>query len=237
MIIRCVWEHNGEDSILYAVDYPGAFTRGETLEAAKRKMSGEIGSFCAWSGIPAPIIGGIEIVQEAVCTLCVRDADSDVLFEAEKAPLTEQEYMQLKALVLRSAADFLTLYEAVPDQEIALAPPRSTFYGQVPATAREMYEHTKSVNAYYFAEIGVKADHDGDILCCRRRGFEALERQMGYLENTVIDGSYGESWTLRKMLRRFLWHDRIHARAMYRRAVQTWGGEAVPDVFAFAGTI
>lgn len=44
MIISCVWEHNGKDTLLYAVDYVGAYTRGESLEVAKKKMPQEIAS-------------------------------------------------------------------------------------------------------------------------------------------------------------------------------------------------
>ena len=45
MIIYCVWEHNGNDTLLYAIDYIGAYTRGESLEIAKAKMPGEIISY------------------------------------------------------------------------------------------------------------------------------------------------------------------------------------------------
>ena len=34
MKINCVWEHNGNDSILYASDFVGAFTRGASKEEA-----------------------------------------------------------------------------------------------------------------------------------------------------------------------------------------------------------
>lgn len=47
MTINCVWEHNGRDTLLYAVDFVGAYTRGETLEAAVRKMQAEIWSVMA----------------------------------------------------------------------------------------------------------------------------------------------------------------------------------------------
>ena len=65
-------------------------------------------------------------------------------------------------------------------------------------------------------------------------GFARLERQEGYLENPIFSGSWGEDWTLRKLLRRFLWHDRIHAKAMYRMALRTFDPGTVPDVFRFA---
>ena len=96
-----------------------------------------------------------------------------------------------------------------------------------------MYEHTKNVNEYYFAEIDVDADNNGNIYECRKRGFELLEERVDYLNNTTIEGSYGEDWSLRKLLRRFIWHDRIHARAMYRMATRLFGKESIENPFYF----
>jgi len=233
MTINCVWEHNGRDTLLYAVDFVGAYTRGETLEAAVRKMQAEICSYLKWCGKKAVTSMDIVIIEEKVSELAICDADSDVLFESEKAPLTAEEYIKLKALALKSAQDFLALYDSVPDKNATAAPERKTFYGQVPRTANEMYEHTKNVNTYYFAEIAVEADHDGNIYECRKRGFEALESNPDFLQNTVRKGSYGEDWSLRKVLRRFIWHDRIHARAMYRMAIKVFGAEHVANPFCF----
>ena len=233
MTINCVWEHNGRDTLLYAVDFVGAYTRGETLEAAVRKMQAEICSYLKWCGKKAVTSMDIVIIEEKVSELAICDADSNVLFESEKAPLTAEEYIKLKALALKSAQDFLALYDSVPDKNATAAPERKTFYGQVPRTANEMYEHTKNVNTYYFAEIAVEADHDGNIYECRKRGFEALESNPDFLQNTVRKGSYGEDWSLRKVLRRFIWHDRIHARAMYRMAIKVFGAENVVNPFCF----
>ena len=233
MTINCVWEHNGRDTLLYAVDFVGAYTRGETLEAAVRKMQAEICSYLKWCGKKAVTGMDIAIIEEKVSELAICDADSDVLFESEKAPLTAEEYIKLKALALKSAQDFLALYDSVPDKNATAAPERKTFYGQVPRTANEMYEHTKNVNTYYFAEIAVDADHDGNIYECRKRGFEALESNPDFLQNTVRKGSYGEDWSLRKVLRRFIWHDRIHAKAMYRMATKVFGAESIVNPFCF----
>ena len=233
MTINCVWEHNGRDTLLYAVDFVGAYTRGETLEAAVRKMQAEICSYLKWCGKKAVTSMDIVIIEEKVSELAICDADSDVLFESEKALLTAEEYIKLKALALKSAQDFLALYDSVPDKNATAAPERKTFYGQVPRTANEMYEHTKNVNTYYFAEIAVDADHDGNIYECRKRGFEALESSPDFLQNTVRKGSYGEDWSLRKVLRRFIWHDRIHARAMYRMAIKVFGAESIVNPFYF----
>ncbi len=173
MTINCVWEHNAGDTLLYAVEPIGAYARGESLAIAKAKMPGEIVSYRKWLGEDIPDSLEVAIAGEKSSELAIRDADSDVLFESERAPLPREEYETLKALALKSARDFLALYDSIPDKGTAAIAERSTFYGPVPRTADEMYEHTKNVNAYYFAEIEVAADNDGDIYECRKRGFEA----------------------------------------------------------------
>ena len=147
---------------------------------------------------------------------------------AKNRPLTAEEYEARKALALRSAEDFLTLYRSIPDKTHTTLPQRETFYGDVPLTAEEMYRHTKN------GEIGVEIGNEPDILICRRAGFAALERQPRYLHNAVFHGSYDEDWTLRKVLRRFVWHDRIHGRAMWRMACALCGSRRVADPYRFA---
>ena len=181
MKVKCVWEHNGDDSILYASNFIGAFTRGKSKCEAIGKMSSEISAYLKWKGA------------------LTWDADSDVLFDEEKKPLSMAEYEELKSLALKSARDFLTMYEAVPDKDKSVLPVRQTFYGEIPRSAYEMYEHTKNVNAYYFGEIGVQADNNGTIEECRKRGFELLEHQPEFLENKVYLGSYDEEWSLREV--------------------------------------
>ena len=233
MKIPCFWEHNRGDTLLYAVDLPGAYARGENLPAAIAKMTAEIKSYLAWKGDPVPDLIEIVIAEEKESELDIRDADSDAIFDSEKAPLTREEYEVLKALALRSAKDFQALYESIPDKDAGLSPIRKTFYGQVPHTAREMYVHTKSVNAYYFGEIGIEADNEGNIYECRRRGFEALEAHPHFLQMPAAEGSYGEYWSVRKMLRRFIWHDRIHGRAMWRGACRMFGVNGIENPFRF----
>lgn len=232
--MRCVWEHNGNDTLLYSVDCVGAYTRGSTLEAAISKMSAEIEAYSLWCGQKCSQEPIVEIVQEKDSNLQIADADSDVLFDSETAPLSMEEYVELKALVLKSATDFYALYSSISNKDESCLPQRQTFYGAVPRTAQEMYEHTKNVNAYYFAEIDVDVDNEGTICDCRKRGFERLEQTPSFLNNMVIEGSYDELWTLRKVMRRFLWHDRIHARAMYRMAIKTFGAFGADNRFKFS---
>ena len=107
--MRCVWEHNGNDTLLYSVDYVGAYTRGSSLEAAMSKMSAEIEAYSLWRGQDCRHETDVQIVQEKDSDLQLADADSDILFDSEKAPLSREEYEELKALVLKSASDFYGL--------------------------------------------------------------------------------------------------------------------------------
>ena len=130
MKIECIWEHNGDDTLLYAKDYVGAYTRGENLDVAFQKMESEISTYSAWLGNEMEEKIDVVIVQEKDSDLEIRDADSDVIFVAEEKPLTMSEYIVLRDLALKSAADFLKLYESIPDKTISTLPERKTFYGQ-----------------------------------------------------------------------------------------------------------
>lgn len=234
MKINCVWEHNGDDSILYANNFVGAFTRGASKEEAILKMPQEIRRYQLWLGETPLDNYDVEIVQEKKSDLKISDADSDVLFTTEERPLTAEEYKYLKSLAMKSAEDFYALYLSFPDKHKSVLPNRKTFYGSVPRTAEEMYQHTKNVNEYYFSEVGAEANNEGTIVSCRAKGFESLETITNYLTLETVTGSYDEQWSVRKILRRFIWHDRIHSKAMYRMGILTFGTDVIPDIFGFS---
>lgn len=106
MEIKCIWEHNGDDSLLYAQNCVGAFTRGESLAVVMAKMPEEIKSYMSWKGEAVPEEVSVIIVQEKESKLNIKDADSDVLFDEEECALTLDEYTRLKELALKSAKDF-----------------------------------------------------------------------------------------------------------------------------------
>ena len=116
MKIKCVREHNGNDSLIYSGNLIGAYTRGVSKEDALKKMESEIISYCAWAGQSVTLPLDIIITQEKVSELTVRDADSDVIFDSERTGLTISDYNRLKELALKSAADFYRLYDSFPDK-------------------------------------------------------------------------------------------------------------------------
>lgn len=80
----------------------------------------------------------------------------------------------------------------------------------------------------------MEIENEGSIASCRARDFEVLESIAGYVSLETVTGSYDEQWSVRKVLRRFIWHDMIHAKAMYRTGIRVFGVDVIPDVFSFA---
>ena len=142
MDVKCIWEHNGNDTILYARDYVGAFTRGKSLKEAVEKMPMEITSYLEWLDQDYEEEMKVFIVQEKESKLDIKDADSDVLFFSEELEMKMEEYQELKEIAMKSAKDFLALYQAISNKNRSCLVNRNTFYGQVPRTAEEMYQHT-----------------------------------------------------------------------------------------------
>lgn len=223
--INVILEYNTKGYLAYCQDYPGAFSRGATKEQAFSKIKNELKSYLSWIGYRSFYLDSYEIkvVQSKQSTLAIHDADTDILFDSEKKPISRETFEEWKHLVLRSASDFLAMYEAIPDQNFSNQPLRKTFYGVVPRSAKEMYEHTNEVTAYYMNGLSIKMPLSSDIISNRILAMELLEEQHELLNNNIFYAPDGEAWTLSKVMRRFLWHDRIHAKAMYRMAVLIWG--------------
>ena len=76
--------------------------------------------------------------------------------------------------------------------------------------------HDGFANRYEFDLMGLK------VIDLSGNGYTVLHWLSILLENRVFEGSWDECWTLRKLLRRFIWHDRIHGRAMVRMMERTF---------------
>ena len=143
------------------------------------------------------------------------------------------EYTRLKLLCLKSAHDFAALYRSIPQPKRALIKSRQTFYGKIPASSYEMLTHTNQTLAYYAAAIGLSHENDPDFVKNRQKLFALLESTPDFLRLGICVAPDGELWTVRKLLRRLLWHDRIHARALYRHAVTFWARDRIANPFLF----
>ena len=85
MKVKCVWEHNGDDSILYASNFMVHLQEVNLSVKPIGKMSSEISAYLKWKGALTWDVPEPEIIQEKVSTLTISDADSDVLLTRRKS--------------------------------------------------------------------------------------------------------------------------------------------------------
>ncbi len=212
-------ETNGKGFHGYLVELPGAFVRGSTEKQAVSKIPSEAESYLHWLGLERSSFPEAQIVQRHQCRLMVEDADNEILLHADRDVLSPRGYRDLVELVRFSGITFTLLYEsAVMKDWVDEARDRRTFYGTNKKTIREIHDHVKRTQHYYLSRLNIP------VVWKEREDF--MEIRESYLDKTrlllekndssrvyVVDD---EEWTLKKVLRRFVWHDRIHGKAITR---------------------
>ena len=212
-------ETNGIGFHGFIVELPGAFVRGSTLEEAVSKVPNEARSYLAWLGKEWAQFSKARVVQTHRSGLMVEDADCEILLSVDSHPMSEKEFRSLVELTKFSGHIFTKLYESTTFRDwIDEARIRTTFYGQNKKTIREIFDHVKRTQYYYLSRAGVhfKEDEAESFLRIRDLAIDDIARLFRESGNSKIYHVDKEKWTLKKILRRFIWHDRIHGKAITR---------------------
>lgn len=212
-------ETNGNGFHGFIVELPGAFVRGPTEEEALHKAPMETRSYLSWLGQEQVQFPKARIVQTHRCRLMVEDADCEILLDDDRRLMSDREFRSLVELVEYSGLAFTKLYDSTELKGwIDEARVRTTFYGPNKKTIQEIFDHVKRTQYYYLSRTGVRFAEDEEESFPRIRNFcirvlTSLFREDG---NSKIYNVDNEAWTLKKILRRFIWHDRIHGKAITR---------------------
>jgi len=214
--MRIIYETNGKGFLGWLVDLPGAYIRGRTVEEARSKIGQEIKAYESWLGIETDCAKEYtESIQE--CKLHVEDADTDILFDTEladfEAPKDFEDWCTLISISGTKADNIYKCcqYKDYVDPHMV----RKTFYGDVYSTINRQFAHIIQVQNYYLAQIGTGIKIGNDLVSSRRDFVEKLKEK--YLkEGNRLYQNEEEDWTTKKIVRRIIWHDRIHAKAIER---------------------
>jgi hypothetical protein len=237
--ISIALETNGKGYMGFLVDLPGAFVRGKDEEEALSKVRQEAKSYLDWLGILRVAPTKWQVVQRHHCQLMVEDADGEILLDADRGTLPEEEFQTLAKLVHRSARTFKSLYDTSALKHwVDPSRARRTFYGERPKTIQEVFDHVNATQHYYFSRAGLPPrKEETDFLATRELYTNEIERLFRSQGNSRVYDVDNELWTLKKILRRFVWHDRIHGKAITKiLAKQKRLGliESYEDSFGFA---
>lgn len=212
-------ETNGRGFHGFIVELPGAFVRGPSEEEAVSKAHGEAMSYLGWLGQERAQFSKVRIVQTHQCRLMVEDADCEILLADDKQEMSDREFRHLAMLAKYSGVTFNTLFDSAKLKDwVDEARIRTTFYGQNKRTIREIFDHVKQTHRYYISRTGLSLNENRaePFMGMRELSLETLTSLFRKNENSKIYTLYGEDWTLKKVLRRFIWHDRIHGKAIVR---------------------
>jgi len=212
-------ETNGLGFLGFMIELPGAFVRGETERNALSKVHAEASAYSRWARNPSEPPSEVMVVQRHNCKLHVEDADGEILLDADRGVMGKAEFKTLADLAIYSGETFDRIYAASELKDwVDTARIRLTFNGQAPKTIREIFEHVNRTQKYYLsrAGLGLPEETRDNFLGIRRNCLARLEELFNQTGNSAVFNVRDEEWTLKKILRRFIWHDRIHGKSIYR---------------------
>src|SRR5207245_11159636 len=138
------------------------------------------------------------------------DADCEILIDGDRAPMGDREFQLLVELAKHSGLSITKLYDSVKLKNWTdEARIRKTFYGQNKKTIKEIFDHVKRTQYYYMSRIPVAFSEDEalSIMEISETSLDSLARIFRKQANSKVYNVENEEWTLKKILRRFVWHD------------------------------
>lgn len=216
--VNVAFETNGSGYMGFLCEYPGAFVRGKTLDEALSKVEHEVKIFKKWLGMDIEQDIVPKVVQIHKSSLKVEDADNEILLNDDKEKMDIKEFEMLADLVTKSAKSTFDIFDNAKYKDwIDSDRDRATFYGHTPKTIREIFEHIDSVQYYYLSRLNIDIPKEGRSFLEGRQIFvEKIASLFNKEGNSRIYSIDNEDWTVKKVLRRFIWHDRIHAKSMVK---------------------
>lgn len=225
-IVSAVAEANDEGIILFAPAYPGACGWGPEQAVAIERLRHDIQFTCDWldshglagclsERVPQNI--DIEITEQVTATGEPLECDSEGFFSIDQHAYDDAEASRTTMLLDASRGDVHDVIGALDQQHLDYR----LLEGR--RTVREIIDHIALAEHWYMTRVDAPVDVPSEYQAYPTDTFERLTAIRndveGFLESLTsvpadrrseewaIDG---ECWTVRKVLRRFVWHELLH---------------------------
>ena len=196
-------------------ELPGCFSRGSSREDALDRAPRAIADYFNWRD------GYERVSDEVVDSIHVQVVEAfenyetldgywvNSFFEYDRRPPTAAEVDDVRWLLNCTRSDLITTIRRAPssslDEEIA---------GERFGSLSGILKHVATAERWYFDKLGLAlpkeqlgTDPFGMLDAVRRHTVIQLPR---LVQNREIREIRGELWSARKVVRRMLWHERVH---------------------------
>jgi predicted RNase H-like HicB family nuclease/uncharacterized damage-inducible protein DinB len=200
----------------HVAELPGAFSEGATVDEATRTAAQAIANHLVWSEAdvdhgPRPLTTVAEICRAWDYAV---DYEVNAFFATDRPPLTEDDAEAMRKLLYLSRAELLDSFLGLTFEQLTITPEleeRSVY---------DVLRHLGTAENWYMDRLGLAhepawemSDTLGRVLLVRQHLLDVLPELIG--DERVTEWN-GELWSPRKLVRRALWHELLHARDIKR---------------------
>lgn len=159
---------------------------------------------------------------------------NEVLFDHDRGEASPAEVGACAELLGLTRADLLEVVEALPNGALDWDPPYAAFGSWARwRTVRQVLTHVALTEVgYYLPAVGHRGPDPEELrpLGWREQLRSSRERTLAFLSDLAVANdrarvSQGEeSWSVRKVLRRLVWHELLHTKSIRRIGREHGGG-------------
>lgn len=203
---------------------PGCYSRAPTFDEATSKVPMKIREFLDWLRKHGEQVSddhyevSTEVSEVITGKWPVNLGDSQALFKSDLRPLDEEEVRRCIRYVKYAREDLIQLYLNAPEDALEWKPDEST-----PRHIKRIAEHVAEVDLFYLERLGPRRFKKWPLNFLETSNELAIMR-LSNLSDDEVNCSVShhppggwtgtaepEGWTARKVLRRFVWHERLHS--------------------------
>lgn len=230
--------------LAHVLDLPGCIVSAPGREEALRRLPDVVREYRTWvaryggQGLAEDELSEIVVVQEVRDSGPFDPGDAAALFAPDREPVTPEEVERLLALMNASRAELLALVRDLPDEVLDWQPDPNSF------SVRNVLRHVGNAEEWYVSRLlppeslPTEWATDEDLPLFeflemeRRTALECLRGLTAGQRSRVFyprewTAHPEEPWTARKVLRRFLEHEREHL-LQVRESLASYASRARP---------
>lgn len=208
---------------IFVQELPGCYSRAPTFDEAVGKAHSRIREFLDWLGKHGEQVREADYDIETEISETVKGnwpvnlGDSQALFKADLSPLDDEELKRCLRFMRYARDDLTDLYLDAPKDSLDWKPDEAT-----PRDIRHIAEHVAECSFFYIERLKAREFKDWPLNFLEVANELAVMRLLNLSKDEMnctpsyhapgewTGTSDPEGWTARKVLRRFIWHERLH---------------------------